>query len=134
MIRRPPRSTRTDTLFPYTTLFRSPGRQPVGRLWRPAGFPGNIRGNRDANAGTGFRKRVVQGAVDEVVHQPRVAEAPLVLGRMHVDVDTDGVELEEQQVPRLAAVEQQVGVRLLHCVRDAAVPEASAFRLQANGR
>src|SRR3546814_2915765 len=27
MIRRPPRSTRTDTLFPYTTLFRSSGRQ-----------------------------------------------------------------------------------------------------------
>src|SRR3546814_3439290 len=26
MIRLPPRSTRTDTLFPYTTLFRSPGR------------------------------------------------------------------------------------------------------------
>src|SRR3546814_12728085 len=25
MIRRPPRSTRTDTLFPYTTLFRSMG-------------------------------------------------------------------------------------------------------------
>src|SRR3546814_3338947 len=31
MIRRPPRSTRTDTLFPYTTLFRS-GHQPV-RSW-----------------------------------------------------------------------------------------------------
>src|SRR3546814_12721462 len=29
MIRRPPRSTRTDTLFPYTTLFRSP--QPILR-------------------------------------------------------------------------------------------------------
>src|SRR3546814_3210560 len=29
MIRRPPRSTRTDTLFPYTTLFRS-GRMPTG--------------------------------------------------------------------------------------------------------
>src|SRR3546814_4008850 len=28
MIRRPPRSTRTDTLFPYTTLFRS--ERPVG--------------------------------------------------------------------------------------------------------
>src|SRR3546814_2936030 len=26
MVRRPPRSTRTDTLFPYTTLFRSQGR------------------------------------------------------------------------------------------------------------
>src|SRR3546814_10184582 len=31
MIRRPPRSTRTDTLFPYTTLFRS---LLVGELWR----------------------------------------------------------------------------------------------------
>src|SRR3546814_8699561 len=28
MIRRPPRSTRTDTLFPYTTLFRSHGGRP----------------------------------------------------------------------------------------------------------
>src|SRR3546814_9860995 len=28
MIRRPPRSTRTDTLFPYTTLFRSRAKQP----------------------------------------------------------------------------------------------------------
>src|SRR3546814_15180447 len=33
MIRRPPRSTRTDTLFPYTTLFRSGLRQP-GRVVR----------------------------------------------------------------------------------------------------
>src|SRR3546814_7766536 len=31
MIRRPPRSTRTDTLFPYTTLFRSSGRWTLGR-------------------------------------------------------------------------------------------------------
>src|SRR3546814_2874353 len=29
MIRRPPRSTRTDTLFPYTTLFRSGRRHPA---------------------------------------------------------------------------------------------------------
>src|SRR3546814_7060527 len=28
MIRRPPRSTRTDTLFPYTTLFRTEQRDP----------------------------------------------------------------------------------------------------------
>src|SRR3546814_14340710 len=33
MIRRPPRSTRTDTLFPYTTLFRSPWPRS-GRLAR----------------------------------------------------------------------------------------------------
>src|SRR3546814_7827612 len=34
MIRRPPRSTRTDTLFPYTTLFRSPQWWRGGaRIW-----------------------------------------------------------------------------------------------------
>src|SRR3546814_17988299 len=36
MIRRPPRSTRTDTLFPYTTLFRSfRGERPIkpGNRW-----------------------------------------------------------------------------------------------------
>src|SRR3546814_4200710 len=32
MIRRPPRSTRTDTLFPYTTLFRSMAIDAVERL------------------------------------------------------------------------------------------------------
>src|SRR3546814_6810172 len=31
MIRRPPRSTRTDTLFPYTTLFRSGGARQSGQ-------------------------------------------------------------------------------------------------------
>src|SRR3546814_7890840 len=34
MIRRPPRSTRTDTLFPYTTLFRSCHAEPVEDLRR----------------------------------------------------------------------------------------------------
>src|SRR3546814_11336115 len=35
MIRRPPRSTRTDTLFPYTTLFRSAVEQAQPRLLDP---------------------------------------------------------------------------------------------------
>src|SRR3546814_1719821 len=38
MRRRPPRSTRTDTLFPYTTLFRSPRRSGP-----PAGSAGAAR-------------------------------------------------------------------------------------------
>src|SRR3546814_9132387 len=37
MIRRPPRSTRTDTLFPYTTLFRSSFRRRGNFLEFPAG-------------------------------------------------------------------------------------------------
>src|SRR3546814_21120720 len=32
MIRRPTQSTRTDTLFPYTTLFRSAGGSEIGRV------------------------------------------------------------------------------------------------------
>src|SRR3546814_8230613 len=38
MIRRPPRSTRTDTLFPYTTLFRSLGGQAGGGTWPVGAF------------------------------------------------------------------------------------------------
>src|SRR3546814_20079536 len=38
MIRRPPRSTRTDTLFPYTTLFRSRHRARNRRDHDAAGF------------------------------------------------------------------------------------------------
>src|SRR3546814_3974846 len=37
MIRRPPRSTRTDTLFPYTTLFRSQRELVAGALLRGEG-------------------------------------------------------------------------------------------------
>src|SRR3546814_11141520 len=37
MIRRPPRSTRTDTLFPYTTLFRSLGAVGLDHLPAHAG-------------------------------------------------------------------------------------------------
>src|SRR3546814_12315900 len=50
MIRRPPRSTRTDPLFPYTTLFRSsrfrktrPGVETVSRTRRPGPRCGGMR-------------------------------------------------------------------------------------------
>src|SRR3546814_7712164 len=39
MIRRPPRSTRPDTLFPYTTLFRSPAGAQSGRQITDAAAP-----------------------------------------------------------------------------------------------
>src|SRR3546814_934537 len=45
MIRRPPRSTRTDTLFPYTTLFRSSSVSPWRRstVWSQSTSPSTIR-------------------------------------------------------------------------------------------
>src|SRR3546814_17393123 len=45
MIRQPPRAPRTSTLFPYTTLFRAPGRTAgAGRGARPAGAPRGLPG------------------------------------------------------------------------------------------
>src|SRR3546814_20450078 len=65
MVRRPPRSTRTDTLFPYTTLFRSPAfardraarpecaaRQPAFRL----ADRHHDRGRRKREAAEGVRR------------------------------------------------------------------------------
>src|SRR3546814_10639416 len=43
MIRRPPRSTRTDTLFPYTTLFRSKGSTDAVTFVRSLGRFARIR-------------------------------------------------------------------------------------------
>src|SRR3546814_3454021 len=46
MIRRPPRSTRTDTLFPYTTLFRS----GAADMLRSERYAGLFRVDRAAHA------------------------------------------------------------------------------------
>src|SRR3546814_11025686 len=50
MIRRPPRSTRTDTLFPYTTLFRSVVQQHIGVEYEQF-----APGNRKPDFFAGFR-------------------------------------------------------------------------------
>src|SRR3546814_4619998 len=61
MIRRPPRSTRTDTLFPYTTLFRSPDRS------RPSS-DGSARRRRRARSRT-------PSTVDRAACRDRAARA-----------------------------------------------------------
>src|SRR3546814_1646324 len=55
MIRRPPRSTRTDTLFPYTTLFRS----VAERNSRDVGFIHLDLGLEHAHVGDGQQRRRV---------------------------------------------------------------------------
>src|SRR3546814_8389829 len=50
MLRRPPRSTRTDTLFPYTTLFRS---QEEGRCFDKLSTNGR-KGDADPRGQAGF--------------------------------------------------------------------------------
>src|SRR3546814_17861295 len=53
MIRRPPRSTRTDTLFPYTTLFRAANQPaPTKALptLEPVSLPGPSSARRDGES------------------------------------------------------------------------------------
>src|SRR3546814_5494626 len=72
MIRRPPRSTRTDTLFPYTTLFRSPvGQRPrqARRLQGRRRLRGPLRPqHRRARTGTAAPARTRRD------HRPRSEE------------------------------------------------------------
>src|SRR3546814_3090252 len=60
MIRRPPRSTRTDTLFPYTTLFRS--------LRRPRQY---LHGVRDWHLRPAAARRDCLRCVDDRSHGQR---------------------------------------------------------------
>src|SRR3546814_14272432 len=98
MIRRPPRSTRTDTLFPYTTLFRSP--QVLDRMQRrqrivaQAVAVERLLGEIEACAGgkAGKVAGEVLGTAQVLVIAPAVArpegtrnqplEAPVPLARM----------------------------------------------------
>src|SRR3546814_3218486 len=66
MIRRPPRSTRTDTLFPYPTLCRSADQ--VGVLRRRPG--------RDPDQAGGVRRHVAVCELPEHLHGPAAAVRP----------------------------------------------------------
>src|SRR3546814_1509605 len=85
MIRRPPISTRTDTLFPYTTLFRS---RPRGRRYEPERAPRiELRGR-----GCGS-----DGALDQHDRQ-RIADAARLPA--FVERGIAGVGLEDRAVGR----------------------------------
>src|SRR3546814_5098840 len=96
MIRRPRRSTRTDTLFPYTTLFRSywPARRPRcqrGPAARAAPAPlavrsGTARSGFDADAVASF----FLGPVQRGVGGGHQAGTAVVRGRQLGDADAEG--------------------------------------------
>src|SRR3546814_20780715 len=91
MIRRPPRSTRTDTLFPYTTLFRS---RRLDRWPHPA-------------------RRVVQRLVPEVIGIGMVVvHAPGDVAPVPADVDVLGLRREHERIDRQVRL-QEAPVRLL---------------------
>src|SRR3546814_17825636 len=71
MIRRPPRSKRTDTLFPHTTLFRSPG-DPERAESLPDQAARRRRHLRRRQVGTGARRGVEDDPLLEPLEQIRV--------------------------------------------------------------
>src|SRR3546814_4792972 len=80
MIRRPPRSTRTDTLFPYTTLFRSRAkfRRPPNSSKRQIIEPGKGGGGPDCERGQmrriKLRKSRRQSGRTLILHDARSEE------------------------------------------------------------
>src|SRR3546814_13690883 len=78
MIPRPPRSTRTDTLFPYTTLFRSVGTLSVGDLPRDQ-QDDLIRRVFDAD----FQDYVMEHDIDHAY--PNALWTLVVLAGMHLE-------------------------------------------------
>src|SRR3546814_11678008 len=108
MIRRPPRSTRTDTLVPYTTLFRSQGRRRgCGRFGPPHAERCLAR---PLHAAESLR---IEGATapadDQSADHAGLAEAHLGLGRVDVHVDRIGGHLEEQCHHPLAIAPEHFG-------------------------
>src|SRR3546814_14363120 len=111
MIRRPPRSTRTDTLFPYTTLFRSIRADIVrsgaawatgkGRHHRPASCIGSLEQRRiDVNTAIATPAGQVQeGAIAHLIVE---ADRPAWRAAFRLD-HTDAI-LTVQRGGRLAPV------------------------------
>src|SRR3546814_2106826 len=87
MIRRPPRSTRTETLFPDTTLFRSAQRQP-----------GTRRGGAVAALPPGRDPAQDLPAVDPAAHLFRLA-AGLRLRLAHQPRRRDPGRLQRRRLP-----------------------------------
>src|SRR3546814_5552616 len=86
MILRPPRSTRTDTLFPYTTLFRSPGSRWQCRHQESRAHQHPVRGV-EAVLDVPDQKRHVR--LIQILHCPRPApELRAEIGRAHVELQS----------------------------------------------
>src|SRR3546814_17523672 len=104
MIRRPPRSTRTDTLCPYTTLFRS-RRRDLAEQWlaRPGREPDSAR--RAALVDAAMRV-IDDPAFADIFAPDALAEAPVaagvgatvVAGTVDRLLVTDGHRSEERRV------------------------------------
>src|SRR3546814_13728149 len=99
MIRRPPRSTRTDTLFPYTTLFRSTNDRALRHFAR-TDLSGSVR--------LGVTEDVVLAGLPELLRR-FTAEHPHVALELTIGLSEDLREKLELGVLDLAFVKRTPG-------------------------
>src|SRR3546814_5068473 len=99
MIRRPPRSTRTDTLFPYTTLFRSPDNVDA---WRGLGALAAAQGQATEQTAAQFMidrvtlyssddlyvQREINRSLDTWIAEQRNLPDANQIGRAHVELQS----------------------------------------------
>src|SRR3546814_6509627 len=120
MIRRPPRSTRTDTLFPYTTLFRSKQLLPDVEL--DAGVATDLIVERDADAGQVGRT----GNVGEILDlpQPRIfeeqADLHIILELTLQSEQTERRRADFRRQEQTVAAERRIGFIAAHRAKAAA--------------
>src|SRR3546814_2601968 len=86
MKRRPPRSTRTDTLFPVTTLFRS--RCPLATTYPLSGMAGGLHGRNGELA----RARLLLARSSEGLGGTLVVEGPRESGRSRSEEHTSELQ------------------------------------------
>src|SRR3546814_767468 len=107
MIRRPPRSTRTDTLFPYTTLFRSQSTAPFQAL-----------DDRMLICRVGQVVRLDLGGIRHVggqrSHMPRAVRPHLPDAESHA---RDALELSNHAIGITGRGEDELQVRVIEIVR-----------------
>src|SRR3546814_2419995 len=91
MIRRPPRSTRTDTLFPYTTLFRS----------QPRGGEAVAAGQRRARrSGAGRAQSRSEEHTSELQSLMRISYAVFCLKKKIIDIQNSTPSITTSTVTR----------------------------------
>src|SRR3546814_1186194 len=115
MIRRPPRSTRTDTLFPYTTLFRSV-RKPGAR---PPASPASTHSDKGehriakllARAGVASRREIERMIAEgRIARDGEVIATPATLLKSLHGVTVDGNPVKEPAPARLFRYPQTTGL------------------------
>src|SRR3546814_16177371 len=102
MKRRPPRSTRTDTLFPYTTLFRSEGTQFAFTGDRQRGYEQCAEERQDAGEARDDEPAIRQIGIEPVAYR-HWRRRPCAGDGLRADFGGDGGEIPGGDLSRIAA-------------------------------